>query len=129
MTTSAGPASPLGFLQLCADRRFHRRTMDAFEEAASLGSSDLYWIEASAGGAAGFDDVTVTARFAHDNGARKMGWAAHGTGCGGFPGSSDDEVKGALKAQTAKRVEEFPDAEHWFIFATEDGIEVSKLTD
>ena len=123
----------LGFLQLCADRRYHRKTMDAFEAATGLTGSDRYWIEATAGGSPAFDEATLTARFSYDNGARVMGWAAHGTandgmGCGGFPGRSDVEMKAMLEVRARERVKDFPDAEHWFLFGHGGTVDVSRLT-
>jgi hypothetical protein len=112
-----------GFLQLCADRRFHRLTMQEFEGEAGLGESD-YWIEAAAGGAPGWDENTLTARFAYDQGARVMGWAAHGDHCGGFPGVSNDEMRQKVERSMQQRAEEFPEAEHIALFATEAGVEV-----
>ncbi|MDQ4125742.1 MAG: hypothetical protein M3134_09110, partial [Actinomycetota bacterium] len=72
-----GDAEVRGFLQLCADRRYHRLTMEEFEARTGLGPDD-YWIEATAGGAAAFGGSTATAAFAYANGARIMGWAGHG---------------------------------------------------
>ncbi len=116
----------LGFLQLCADRRFHRAVMSAFEDATGLGC-DRYWIEATAGGAPALETFTTTARFAYDNGARMMGWAAHGDACGGFPGLDDDEIEAKLEAAALARATELPTAEHWTLFATASGIRVVKL--
>src|SRR6266700_7225966 len=40
-----------GFLQLCADRRFHRDIQERFQRDAKLPSPLDYWIHADAGGA------------------------------------------------------------------------------
>ena len=117
----------LGFLQLCADKRYHRKTMDAFEAATALEGSDRYWIEATAGGAAAFAEPTVTARYAYENGAKIMGWAAHGDGCGGFPGRSNADMQAMLQAVARKRQSEFPHAEHWILFGHGDGVEGTLL--
>ena len=115
-----------GFLQLCADRRYHRKTMEAFERATGLQPHE-YWIEARAGGAASWDDNTKTARYAAREGAVHMGWAGHGDGCGGFPGESDEELRGKLEQSARKRVEEFPAAEHWLLFGRGGEVEVARL--
>ena len=70
----------LGYLQLCADRRFHYLTMTAFEEATGL-EPEQYWIEARSGGAPAYADRTRAARFAYHEGASHFGWAAHGDVC------------------------------------------------
>ena len=120
------PAEALGFLQLCADRRFHRTTMAAFEAETGLGP-DGYWIEATAGGAPMLGSFTTTARFAYENGARVMGWAAHGDACGGFPGLSTDEIAAKLEAAARETANELPEAEHWMLFATGAGVKVTPL--
>lgn len=117
----------LGFIQLCADRRFHRATMDAFEACAGL-APDEYWIEASAGGAAAIDHPTATAKFAYEQGARLMGWAAHGDRCGGFPGRPNADIRARLKDSALARAKEFPDAEHWLLFGQGGSVEVVALT-
>jgi hypothetical protein len=116
----------LGFLQLCAERRFHRAVMEAFEHETGL-SHDEYWIEARAGGAPSWADNTKTARNAHRNGARFMGWAAHGDVCLGFPGESDDALRQRLQRVAQRRAEEFPGAAHVVLFALPGGVEVSRL--
>jgi hypothetical protein len=115
-------------LQLCADRRYHRKTMDAFEAATSLASSDGYWIEASAGGAATFRSATLTARYAYEQGARVMGWAAHGDACGGFPGRSDEEIEKKLRGIVGERLKDFPEAEHWLLFGHGGRVEATLLS-
>ena len=116
----------LGYLQLCAERRFHRRVMHAFEEAAGLAFDD-YWIEARPGGAPSWSDNTRGARIAHRSGATHMGWAAHGDVCLGFPGKSNDELRQMLDKTSRARAGEFPRATHYLLFATEDGVEVERL--
>ena len=112
-----------GFLQLCADRRFHRLTMVEFEQLTGLGEGD-YWIEARAGGAPSWSDNTKTARYAYGEGARFMGWAAHGDSCGGFPGVSNDELRQKVEGTLESRAGEFPEAEHIALFAHRGGVEV-----
>ena len=53
---------------------------------------DGYWIEARPGGAPSWGDNTRASRLAHRNGALFMGWAAHGDGCLGFPGESNERL-------------------------------------
>jgi hypothetical protein len=119
-------ASPLGFLQLCAERRFHRAVMEAFERETGLGP-DGYWIEARAGGAPSWADNTKTARLAHGGGALFMGWAAHGDACLGFPGESDDALRARLQRVARRRAEEFPRAVHLLLFAVPGSVEVTRL--
>jgi hypothetical protein len=85
-----------GFLQLCSDRRFHRRVMTAFERAPGL-TPDEYYVEARPGGAASWSDRTRLARFVHREGIRFMGWAGHGDRCFGFYGASDSELRAKLE--------------------------------
>jgi hypothetical protein len=113
----------LGYLQLCAERRYHRITMEAFERATGLGP-DEYWIEARAGGSPGWADKTITARNAFKNGARIMGWAAHGDVCLGFPGASNLELRHKLAKAVRKRREDFPQATHLQLFGEGDRVEV-----
>lgn len=117
-------AERFGFLQLCAERRYHRKTMEAFERATGLGP-DEYWIEAAAGGAPAFGTVTATAAFSYANGATIMGWAAHGDTCGGFPGRSDSEIQAKLGAIARERARDFPEAEHWTLFASGGEVEAT----
>lgn len=117
---------PLGFLQLCAERRFHRAVMEAFERETGL-KEDEYWIEARAGGPPSWADNTKTARIAHRSGARFMGWAAHGDVCLGFPGDGDDTLRIRLQQTAARRAEEFPRAVHVVLFALPSGVEVSRV--
>jgi hypothetical protein len=112
-----------GFLQLCADRRFHRLTMQTFERETGL-ASDQYWIEARAGGAPSWSDNTKTARYAYREGARFMGWAAHGDSCGGFPGVTNEEMRRKVEHAMRGRASEFPQAEHLALFAYFGGVEV-----
>lgn len=115
-----------GFLQLCADRRYHRITMEEFEARTGL-RPDQYWIEVTAGGAPAFETVSGTAEFAYDQGARVMGWAAHGDVCGGFPERSNAEMRAAVEARARERAADFPDAEHWVLFAAGGRVEAESL--
>jgi hypothetical protein len=116
----------LGFLQLCADRRFHRRTMQAFERETGL-RPDEYWIEARSGGAPVYQDTTRAARIAYRNGARQMGWAAHGDGCRGFHGASDHDMRAKLDRAARARLEDFREAAHYTLFAVGDDVTVIRI--
>jgi hypothetical protein len=112
-----------GFLQLCSDRRFHLKTMEAFEDVADL-EPDGYWIEARPGGAPSWADNTRVARLAYREGAAHMGWAAHGDDCWGFPGVANEELKERLRRAVTKRSEEFPRAMHYALFGEGGHVEV-----
>ncbi|MDQ5820583.1 MAG: hypothetical protein M3540_03995 [Actinomycetota bacterium] len=122
----SGEERRLGYLQLCAERRFHRAVMEAFEREMGL-QPDEYWIEARPGGTPSWADNTKGARIADRNGARVMGWATHGDVCLGFPGESDEGMRRRLQKAAARRAEEFPRAEHVMLFALPDGVEVTRL--
>lgn len=96
--------------------------MLAFEAATGLGA-DEYYVEARPGGAPVYADTTKSARLAYRDGARHMGWAAHGDVCRGFDGESDDAMRRRLARTVRKRAEDFPRATHYEIFAV--GAEVS----
>ena len=115
-----------GFLQLCSDRRFHRATMDAFERATGLGPHD-YYIEARPGGAPAFSDKTKSARLAYRDGASHMGWMAHGDVCRGFYGESDVDLQQRLQRTARKRVEDFPRATHYVLFARDGEVSVERM--
>jgi hypothetical protein len=117
----------LGFLQLCADRRFHRKTMLAFETATGL-RPDEYWIEARAGGAPAYADKTRAARLAYRQGATVMGWAAHGDRCGGFYGASNEEMRRKLNRAARARMNDFPGAEHYELFGESRNVAVTRIT-
>jgi hypothetical protein len=112
-----------GFLQLCSDRRFHLKVMEAFEELADL-DPDEYWIEARPGGAPSWADNTKVARLAYREGGAHMGWAAHGDQCAGFPGESNADMRAKLERTVRKRASEFPRAAHYGLFAHGDTVEV-----
>ncbi|MDQ3822316.1 MAG: hypothetical protein M3321_03645 [Actinomycetota bacterium] len=116
----------LGVLQLCSDRRYHRLTMAAFERATGL-RADEYWIEARPGGAPAYADTTRLARIAYREGARHMGWAAHGDGCRGFYGASDDELRARLQRAGRARSDDFRDAAHYVLFALRGDVEVTRI--
>jgi hypothetical protein len=48
-----------------------------------------------------------------------MGWSAHGDTCGGFGSDVPDEViQKALLVVARRKVEDYPDANHFIYFAT-----------
>jgi hypothetical protein len=113
-------------LQLCADRRFHRKTMLAFEAETGL-DPDGYWIEARAGGAPSWADNTKVARLAYGEGGACMGWAAHGDGCRGFPGETNETLLRKLERTARRRAAEFPRATHYLLFADASGVSVREV--
>jgi hypothetical protein len=58
---------PRGFLQLCADRRFHRLIQQAFKEDAGLASREDYWIHADAGGTPKMECQRITPDYCYIN--------------------------------------------------------------
>ena len=120
------PGGALGYLQLCADRRYHRETMLAFERATGL-RPDEYWIEARPGGAPGYQDATRMARIAYREGAQHLAWAAHGNGCRGFHGATDDEMRGKLDRAARSRLDEFRNVSHYTLFALDAGVTVTRI--
>jgi hypothetical protein len=112
-----------GFLQLCSDRRYHRKIMMAFERETGLQPND-YYVEARPGGAPSWADTTRIARFAYRSGASFMGWAAHGDRCFGFYGAANDELRRKLERTARRRAEDFPRASHYLLFGAVGDVEV-----
>lgn len=110
---------------MCADRRFHSKVEEEFRHLTGLLATE-YWIEATAGGAPAVENPK-TADYAHAHGARIMGWAAHGSGCGGFPGVSDEEIREKLAKVIEERKTRYPDATHFRIFSTDEETNVEKV--
>ena len=115
----------LGYLQLCADRRFHHMTMAAFEDATGL-EPEQYWIEARSGGAPVYADRTRAARFAYREGATHFGWAAHGDRCLGCPADSNAQMRRKLERTVRARMDDFPHAVHYELFAEGDSVSVTR---
>ena len=113
----------LGFLQLCADRRFHRPIMEAFEELAGL-EPDGYWIEAQPGGAPSWSDATPAVVLAYELGVAHMAWAAHGDECLGFPGLADATLRDRVADTARARASEFRSATHYALFAHAEEVEL-----
>jgi hypothetical protein len=109
-----------GFLQLCADRRFHKCIQRAFKEDAGLTSREDYWIHADAGGTPKMECQRITPDYCYINKeVRLMGWSAHGTGCGGFGEEVPDEViKRELCNTMQRNVRKYPLATHFIYFVT-----------
>lgn len=102
---------------MCADRRFHAEVEEKFRGATGLSETD-YWIEATAGGASAIENPK-TADYAYAHGAKIMGWAAHGSGCGGFPEVNDKDIREKLNKVVEDRKERYSDAVHYRIFSVE----------
>jgi hypothetical protein len=108
-----------GFLQLCADRRFHRCIQQEFKKDARLTSREDYWIHADAGGTPTMADRTVAPNYCYfDMGVRLMGWSAHGDNCGGLPNVPDDKIKHLLFETAEGKVKAYPEAKHFIYFVT-----------
>jgi hypothetical protein len=109
-----------GFLQLCADRRFHKCIQRAFKEDAGLTLREDYWIHADAGGTPKMVGQRVTPNYCYnDKRVRLMGWSAHGAKCGGFGESvPDHKIKQDLCEAMQKNVREYPLAKHFIYFVT-----------
>ena len=118
----ADPGIPplLGFLQLCADRRFHRCIQERFQKDAYLNSAEDYWIHADAGGTPKMECQRTAPDYCYyDKKVRLMGWAAHGDICGGFgPNVPDEVIQQALVVVSRRKIEEYPEARHFVYFAT-----------
>jgi hypothetical protein len=112
--------APLGFLQLCADRRFHRDLQKRFQKDAKLKSPTDYWIHADAGGTPKMECQRTAPDYCYyDKKVRKMGWSAHGDICGGFgPNVPDDVIRKALIVIAQRKIEEYPKAKHFVYFVT-----------
>ena len=119
---SSNPGTPLvtGFLQLCADRRFHRAIRDRFQQDAGLSSPEDYWIHSDAGGTPKMECLRTAPDYCYyDKRVRLMGWSAHGDICGGFgPNVPDEAIQDALIVVSGRKVEEYPEATHFVYFAT-----------
>jgi len=112
-------AAHKAYLCACMDHRFFERTLTEFREIAG---TRMVYLETEAGGAPSFGSEPSSARLAYDVpaiSARIMGWAAHGDGCGGFPGRTNDEMREKLIATVKERMRDFPDVRHIALFATE----------
>jgi hypothetical protein len=114
----------LGFLQLCADRRFHDCIQTHFRDDAKLDAPQKYWIHADAGGTPKMTAQTIAPNYCyHDKKVRLMGWSAHGNICGGFPpGTSDEAIEEALYDTIPDKIKAYPLATHFVYFARAIGI-------
>jgi hypothetical protein len=123
------PALPLGFLQMCIDRRFHRAVQERFEAETGL-ATQQYWLHAEVGGSPGLAKKRREAPdYCYENfpALRDMGWSAHGSKCGGFPGRNDDYILKKLRKIVKKRIKRYRSTHHRPIvhhvfFATDEGI-------
>jgi len=108
------------------DRRFVATTREAFEKATGLGSTD-YWHESYAGGAALAPATAIGEEYALAHGASIFGWQAHINNCGGQPGVSDQEIVRRLDRTLAAMKGKFPQARHFRILASVDGIDIKEV--
>jgi hypothetical protein len=110
----------LGFLQLCADRRFHRCLQEQFQKDTGINAPEDYWIHADAGGTPKMECQRTAPDYCYyDKGVRLMGWSAHGDVCGGFgPNVPDEVIRQALVVVAQRKMEDYPDATHFLYFAT-----------
>lgn len=115
----------LGFLQLCIERRFHRAVQTVFERLTELDPHD-YWKHSDFGGTPKMQSEDDRAQYAYNNGARVMGWSAHGSSCGAFKpplhphAANDDEISVTLITTLFNKVMLYPEAVHYGLFATYD---------
>lgn len=114
----------LGYLRKCMDKRFGHKTREAFERVTGLTPTD-YWVESYPGGAALPPDKTGV-EYANTHGATIFGWQAHGNGCGGQQGVSDEEIQARLDSEIQKLKAAYPGT-HYRIFVTESGIDVREV--
>ena len=114
--------TPLGFLQLCADRRFHREIQEQFQIDTELEEPTDYWIHADAGGTPKMECQRTAPDYCYySKKVRLMGWSAHGSGCGGFGEDvPDDVIQRALYVVAERKAEEYPLATHFIYFITEE---------
>jgi hypothetical protein len=108
----------LGFLQMCIEKRFHLAVQERFKKETSLVDVD-YWIHTDVGGSPNMEGHVAAPRYCYTQGARIMGWSAHGSNCGGFPGKSDAEILAALKQTLQGKSKLYPEARHLGFFAKE----------
>jgi hypothetical protein len=113
----------LGFLQMCVERRFYRAIQEKFEELTKL-AHNQYWIHTDAGGTpkmkGKLHEVAPDYCYKKQE-VRIMGWAAHGTGCGGYGSDVPDEViLRDLRAMLSLRATQYRLAKHYAFFAVED---------
>lgn len=118
--TDPGEPRLLGYLQLCADRRFHRCIQEQFQDDAKLNSPDDYWIHADAGGTPKMECQRTAPDYCYyDKRVRLMAWSAHGNVCGGFgPNVPDEVIQQALILVSRRKAEDYPAATHFVYFAT-----------
>ncbi|GHO46596.1 hypothetical protein [Ktedonospora formicarum] len=116
-----------GFLRTCMDKRFVAATRVAFERASGL-SETGYWHESYAGGSAVPPVSGIGEEYAAAHGARVFGWQAHINNCGGQPGASDEEIASHLDSVIATKLKQYPNARHFRILASEQGIDIREVT-
>jgi len=114
----------LGYLRSCMDRRYVHEARTVFEKMTGLGVTE-YWHESYPGGSALPTDETGE-RYASEHGVSVWGWAAHGSGCGGQPGVSDEEI-GKRLAEVVSEKKKMYSGDHYKIFSTELRTTIEKV--
>jgi hypothetical protein len=109
-----------GYLQLCADRRFHRAIQEQFQKDTGINGPGDFWIHADAGGTPKMECQRTAPDYCYyDQKVRLMGWSAHGDNCGGFgPNVPNEVIQQALLVVWRRKIEDYPEARHYLYFAT-----------
>jgi len=82
-----------------------------------------FWVETNPGGPNTQNDP-LGEDYATAHGATVLGWASHGSNCGGQPGVSDEGSKAILLAKIEEKKTKFSDKKHYGIFLTEEKTEI-----
>lgn len=108
----------LGFLSVCADRRFWREQTGVFARKTGLKETD-FWIDARAGGTGKLveEEALAAPDHAYHSGARVMGWGMHGDKCGGYPGLPNEKLKEIHDDSLGVVQERYPEAEHYSLWS------------
>jgi hypothetical protein len=109
---------PLGFLQMCIERRFHQAVQKRFQEVTSLKPTD-YWIHTGVGGSPNMRGEHEAPDYCKKQGATVMGWSGHGSKCGGLPRHSDDKIRKMLIKTLKEKAKRYEGLTHHAFFATE----------
>lgn len=108
----------LGFLSICADRRYWSYQTAAVQVETGLSDTD-FWIDARAGGAGKLvkEEAFAAPDHAYHSGARTMVWGMHGDKCGGFPELSNQELQKILEDLLPVVKERYPEAKHFSVWS------------
>lgn len=111
-----------GYLSTCMDKRFWKKAADAFALKTGMDLTD-FWVETNPGGP-NTQVNPLGEDYATHHGAEILGWASHGSNCGGQPGVSDEDSKAILLKKIEEKKAKFPDKKHFGIFLTEEKTEI-----